>query len=147
MESTLRSPREALQLLLDQAHPGDYICLQAFIPPTQQNAAALHALRQSLRNQTHLATTLGFGPRFLHSTGQLHKGDRGRGLFVQFTYTPSRDADIPLEAGKPQSAMSFGVLQLSQALGDRQALVENDRRVIRFHLDGDIPGAIASLLK
>jgi hypothetical protein len=112
MKSTLSSPRAALQLLLDQAHPGSYICLQAFIPPDPQNAEALQALRLALRNQTRLATTLGFGPRFLHSTGQLHKGDSGRGLFIQLTYTPTRNADIPLEAGKPESLMSFGVLQL-----------------------------------
>jgi len=83
-----------------------------------------------------LATTVGYGPRFLHSTGQLHKGDAGHGLFIQFTADNPRDAPIPDEAGSLASTMTFGVLKAAQAMGDRQALLNAGRRVIRFHLGG-----------
>ncbi|MFN2227879.1 MAG: hypothetical protein ACK2UY_16280, partial [Anaerolineae bacterium] len=86
-----------------------------------------------------LATTVGYGPRFLHSTGQLHKGDGGGGLFVQFTADSPEDVPIPDKAGSGQAGMSFGVLELAQALGDKQALQEAGRRVIRFHLGAEDP--------
>lgn len=86
---------------------------------------------------------MGYGPRFLHSTGQLHKGDAGQGLFIQFTADNVQDADIPDEAGK--SGSSIGVLKAAQALGDRQALLDNGRQVIRFHLGGDAPGQLKQL--
>jgi transaldolase / glucose-6-phosphate isomerase len=124
----------ALQTFLEQGKPGDYISLQAFITPTQETTAALEHLRAKLLERYQLATTSGYGPRFLHSTGQLHKGDGGNGLFIQFTSDPVEEVPIPLEAGKDDSALSFGILALAQALGDRQALIEAGRRVIRFHL-------------
>ena len=83
-------------------------------------------------------------PRFLHSTGQLHKGDGGNGLFIQFTADMPKDLDIPDEAGEEASAMSFGTLKTAQALGDRQALLDNDRHVIRFDLGSDV---VANLQK
>jgi hypothetical protein len=92
-----------------------------------------------------LATTVGYGPRFLHSTGQLHKGDGGNGLFIQLTAGDRRDAPIPDEAGKPDSSVSFGVLKTAQALGDKQALLDAGRRVIRFHLGDDVLGGIGLL--
>jgi hypothetical protein len=88
---------------------------------------------------------VGYGPRFLHSTGQLHKGDAGKGLFIQFTADDPRDAPIPDEAGSPDSTMSFGVLKAAQALGDRQALLDADRRVIRFHLGSNVVGGLMQL--
>ena len=108
--------------------------------PTLEFEAAIQALRLETRDRYKVATTLGFGPRFLHSTGQLHKGDSGNGLFVQFTSQTSQDIDIPDEAGRPDSAMSFGTLKMSQALGDAQALREAGRRVINFPL-GENPEA------
>jgi glucose-6-phosphate isomerase len=135
----------ALRAFLAPARAGDYIALQAFIQPTPEADAALQALRVRLRERYKLATTVGYGPRFLHSTGQLHKGDAGNGLFVQFTADDPRDADIPDEAGKPDSSISFGVLKAAQALGDYQALQKAGRRVIRFHLGADAPGALACL--
>lgn len=125
---------EALQTFLEQSEPGDYISLQAFIPPNQETTAALANLRAELLRRYQLATTCGYGPRFLHSTGQLHKGDDGHGLFIQFTSDPVQDVSIPLEAGKADSDLTFGILVLAQALGDRQALLDAGRRVIRFHL-------------
>jgi transaldolase/glucose-6-phosphate isomerase len=135
---TAKSAVEALKVFLKAAKPGDYVALQAYVQPTPETAAVLQALRLRLRDQLKLATTAGYGPRFLHSTGQLHKGDAGNGLFIQFTSDPLHDAPIPDVAGKPESAMSFGVLKLAQALGDRQALLDNKRRVIRFHLGKEV---------
>ncbi len=114
-----------------------YIALQAYLKPDPGNEAALQALRQDLRNRTRLATTLGYGPRFLHSTGQLHKGDAGKGLFIQFTADAPGDVPIPDTPHAAASSISFGVLQAAQALGDLQALVNAGRRVLRIHLGQD----------
>ncbi len=127
------SLQQALPAFLSQARAGDYITLQAFIEPGEETGRALHDLRLRLRDRYLLATTAGYGPRFLHSTGQLHKGDAGDGLFIQFTEAAQRDVPIPDEAGADASSVSFGVLVLAQAMGDRQALVDAGRRVIHFH--------------
>lgn len=136
---------EALTRFLAQARPGDYIALQAYVQPTEETTAALQALRTHLRNRYRLATTVGYGPRFLHSTGQLHKGDRGNGLFIQFTADDLRDAPIPDQAGSPHSSITFGLLKAAQAEGDRQALLAAGRRVIRFHLGTDILSGLRGL--
>lgn len=131
------SLEEAWQSFLRQAAPGAYISLQAYITPTEECDASLISLASALRKASGLAVTTGYGPRFLHSTGQLHKGDAGCGLFVQLTSDNRRDADIPDEAGQEASSISFGVLKNAQALGDRQALLDAGRPVIRFHLGED----------
>lgn len=136
------SLEEALESFLAQVRPGDYISLQAYLPPSDETTGVLQDLRARLRDRLKVATTLGYGPRFLHSTGQLHKGDAGNGLFVQFTAGNARDADIPDEAGAPESSLSFGVLEEAQALGDRQALLDAGRRVIRVHLGEDVAGGL-----
>jgi transaldolase/glucose-6-phosphate isomerase len=136
------TPESALQSFLSQAQPGAYIALQAFVQPTQETDAALLRLRTSLRNETEMAVTTGYGPRFLHSTGQLHKGDAGRGLFIQFTSDSAQDVPIPDDAGASKSSINFGVLEMSAALGDNQALLDADRKVIRFHLGTDILGGL-----
>ena len=94
-----------------------------------------------------MATTVGYGPRFLHSTGQLHKGDKGHGLFVQITADMPEDAPIPDQAGQDASFISFGVLKTAQAFGDHQALVNAGRHVIRFHLEKDVAGGIDKLIR
>jgi glucose-6-phosphate isomerase len=134
---------EELLGFLSNAKAGDYIAIQAYLQPTHQVRNALNNIRIELRNQFKLATTLGFGPRFLHSTGQLHKGDSGNGLFIQFTSDPQYDVPIPDAAGQFESAMTFGTLILAQALGDQQALQQADRRVLHFHLS---PDPVADLL-
>ena len=134
-----------LHEFLGQCKPGDYIALQAYLPPTPENESALQALRLKLRDRYKLATTLGFGPRFLHSTGQLHKGDSGNGLFIQFISDPIEDADIPEEAGNPESSITFGTLIAAQALGDGQALLNEGRRFIRFQLGRDIISNLTKL--
>jgi transaldolase/glucose-6-phosphate isomerase len=135
------------------AQPGDpeggagrsYVTLQAYVQPTPRTDEALAALRLRLRDRTQLATTAGYGPRFLHSTGQLHKGDAGRGLFIQLTADDTRDVPIPNKAGEPDSSITFGVLKMAQALGDRRALLDAGRRVIRFHLGEDVVGGLKRL--
>jgi len=122
-----------------------YVALQAYVQPTEETSAALQALRKQLRDRFKLATTVGYGPRFLHSTGQLHKGDAGHGLFVQLTADAPHDVPIPDEAGATDSSITFGVLKMAQALGDRQALLKAGRRVIHFHLEGG--DGIATVLK
>lgn len=124
---------------------GEYIALQAHLPPTPATTAALQDVRRQILVRTGLATTLGFGPRFLHSTGQLHKGDAGRGLFIQLTADAAEDAPIPDEAGASASSITFGVLAQAQALGDRQALVDRGRAVLRIHLGADIAAGLAQL--
>ena len=106
----------------------------------------MQQFRIRLRDRLKLATTVGYGPRFLHSTGQLHKGDAGNGLFIQFTADDRQDASIPDEAGLPGSSITFGVLKAAQALGDRQALLDAGRRVIRFHLGADVVGGLKQLM-
>ena len=135
-----------LQQFLDQAHVGDYIALQAYIQPTSAADSALQELRLQLREKSGLAVTIGYGPRFLHSTGQLHKGDRGNGLFVQFTADMPEDIPIPDEAGKPESGMTFGILKTSQVLGDGAALRQEKRRVIHFHLGNNPAQGIRALI-
>jgi transaldolase/glucose-6-phosphate isomerase len=119
---------------LDQATPGAYIAIQAYVNPGAAMDLALLELRCNLREYSHLATTVGYGPRFLHSTGQLHKGDAGKGMFVQLTSRIVEDVNIPDKAGKPGSSISFGTLKTAQVLGDQQALLKAGRKVIHFDL-------------
>jgi transaldolase/glucose-6-phosphate isomerase len=136
-------PSQALRRFFSAVRPGSYIALMAYLPEEPAIQTALQALRIKLRDAHRTATTLGFGPRFLHSTGQYHKGGPANGLFVQFTADPGVEAPIP---GKPYG---FGVLWQAQALGDLQALRQHGRPVIRVHLTGDILDGlnhVASLL-
>ena len=134
-----------LRDFLAQAVPGDYVALQAYVQPTMPTNRALARLRRHVRDRTRLATTVGYGPRFLHSTGQLHKGDAGNGLFIQLTAGDAQDVPIPDIAGETGSSISFGVLKAAQALGDYRALLDAGRRVIRFDLGEDVLGGLATL--
>ncbi len=134
-----------LQSFLETADAGDYVSIQAYIKPSDEADAALDALRRAIGENTGLPVTVGYGPRFLHSTGQLHKGDAGNGLFIQLTADMPEDVDIPDEAGQAHASMSFGVLKTAQALGDAAALRQAGRRIIVFDLGADISGGIAAL--
>ena len=140
-----QGPGDALNAFLDHARPGSYVALQAYLEPRPGTDEALANLRCRLRDRRHLVTTAGYGPRYLHSTGQLHKGDAGRGLFIQFTTDDRRDVPIPDEMGPSGSSVTFGVLKAAQAMGDREALVRAGRPVLRFHLGGDVAGALKTL--
>ena len=142
---TSGTPGAALGEFLRRAGPGAYAAIQAYLRPCSETNEALARLRLRLRERFHIAVTAGYGPRFLHSTGQLHKGDAGRGLFIQLTADDPRDAKIPDELGRPASALSFGVLKAAQAVGDRQALTDAGRRVIRLHLHDDVSGGLDRL--
>jgi hypothetical protein len=139
------TPGAALIAFLEQAGPGAYAAIQAYLRPCPETGAALEAFRLRIRERFGIAVTVGYGPRFLHSTGQLHKGDAGRGLFIQLTADDPRDAPIPDEIGLPDAALTFGVLKAAQVFGDRQALTDAGRRAIRFHLHGDPVGGIRRL--
>jgi transaldolase/glucose-6-phosphate isomerase len=119
---------EALADFLAKAKPGDYVAIQAYLDPDANTERALDELRRTILEKTRLATTLGFGPRFLHSTGQYHKGGPNEGLFLQFVDDPA--ADLPV----PETDFSFGNLIRAQAAGDAQALRKNARRVLRIKL-------------
>jgi transaldolase / glucose-6-phosphate isomerase len=133
------SLEEAVRLFLELGRAGDYVALNAYLPRDEQNEILLRDLRIAIRKQTHLATTVGFGPRFLHSTGQMHKGGPNTGLFLQLTADPEKDVEIPEEG------IRFGVLQRAQAIGDYEALLARSRRVLRVHLSH--PGMLADLVK
>ena len=137
---------EAVAKFLAHAGPSDYVALQAYVHPTRRTARALRELRVAIRDRLGVATTSAYGPRFLHSTGQLHKGDGGNGLFIQITSDALEDMAIPDATRSESSSMSFQVLKMAQALGDAQALRNAGRRVIHFHLGDDVPGGIKRLL-
>lgn len=123
--------REALADFLDPAGPGSYIAIQAFLDPSPENRERLAKLRRSLIESRGIPVTAGFGPRYLHSTGQLHKGDAGRGLFVQLGERPIRDVAIPSVPGSPAPAPSFGALIAAQGRADAAALRERGRKVLK----------------
>jgi len=130
---------QALEEFFQAARPGDYVALMAYVTPTKANHEALQRFRRILGEIAGRATTLGYGPRFLHSTGQLHKGGAANGLFLQFTSEDGEDADIP------GAAYGFSILKRAQALGDFQALREHGRRVLRLHLSKNVARDLASL--
>lgn len=130
-----------LKSFLQSARPGDYVALLIYAQRTPGRDALLARMRAALRDRFHVATTSGYGPRFLHSTGQLHKGGANNGLFIQVTADPAQDVPIPGEK------YTFGVLIAAQALGDIQALQARGRRVIRLHIPGDVDEGLARLAR
>ena len=117
--------------LLEGSGGGDYLAIMAYLPDSPGTRTELDRLRERVLRKYRIATTFGYGPRFLHSTGQLHKGGPASGIFLQLTQQRSHDLPIP---GWP---FSFGVLADAQALGDLQALQALGRRAVSFRLDGD----------
>jgi hypothetical protein len=120
-------PRRVSELV-DSIRPGDYFAITAYLPPTQENEDRLAPIRMPVRDAKRVATTAGFGPRFLHSTGQLHKGGPDTGVFLQVTAAPSADLPIP---GRP---WGFERVIAAQAAGDLAALSARGRRVLSAHL-------------
>ncbi len=117
-----------IRQLLASSQAGDYFALLAYLPQDRDTEALLQRVRARVRDSLGIATTLGFGPRFLHSTGQLHKGGPASGLYLQITAEPRKDLPIP---GWDET---FGMLIAAQALGDLQSLQRRQRRAIRLHL-------------
>lgn len=128
----------AIQALLAQVRTGDYVALLAYIAPDAEHDEALNAIRLAIRDKYRVATTLGYGPRYLHSTGQLHKGGPNSGVFLELVGDDPNDLPIPGEK------FSFGVLKQAQALGDFQALRNHGRRVLRIQLR-DVPQGLVKI--
>ncbi|HUV04307.1 MAG TPA: hypothetical protein VMX94_04295 [Armatimonadota bacterium] len=129
-----------LTAYLDLFQPGNYFALMSFTQRTPAVDCALQCMRGCLRDAFNAATTLGYGPRFLHSTGQLHKGGPNSGIFIQFT------ADDPEDVPIPGETYGFSTLKQAQALGDAIALRDKGRPLIRLHLGGDVQGGLNKLL-
>jgi glucose-6-phosphate isomerase len=125
-----RTLAEALRGHLGGVAPGDYVAFTAYLQAAPQHAETLAAMRVAVRNGLRVATTLGYGPRFLHSTGQLHKGGPETGVFLQLT------ADDPVDVPIPGEPHTFGVMKAAQALGDLQSLQRRERRAVRLHIAG-----------
>ncbi|MCZ6745224.1 MAG: hypothetical protein O7D31_11195, partial [Alphaproteobacteria bacterium] len=132
---------QALSAWIGGARPGDYVALQAYLAPTEETTKALTDIRLALRDRFALAVTLGFGPRFLHSTGQLHKGGPDNGLFLQLVDEPDDDIAIP------ETNYGFAALIGAQALGDLGAIEQRGRRVLRVDLGTDTASGLAALAK
>jgi transaldolase / glucose-6-phosphate isomerase len=138
----VKNLRDALRSFTQQAHKGDYLATMAYLEQTPANNAALKAMRVAARDALQIATTVGYGPRFLHSTGQLHKGGANTVLGLQITADDRVDAPVP---GEPYS---FGTLKRAQAIGDWQALQSHGRRALHVHLKRGVKlSALAAEMK
>jgi len=129
----------ALTALFAKAEPGEYLAIQAFVKPDPAVWHALQGMRLQLRDRLHIATTLGYGPRYLHSTGQLHKGGPGRGLFLQVIGHDPHDVAVPGQT------YSFGVLKRAQARGDLAALRSRGKPALRVCLGDDVGAGLERL--
>ena len=132
------APPEKMGELLDQLQPGDYFATLAFIDMTPEAIKKLDAMRAVVRDRRRVATTVGFGPRYLHSTGQVHKGGPNSGAFLVITCKDPEDVAVPGQK------YSFGTIKLAQALGDLEVLASRGRRVLRVHLD-DVSSGLTAL--
>jgi transaldolase / glucose-6-phosphate isomerase len=130
--------RSAVAAIVDEVASGDYAAFNAYVPMNDANEAVLRRIRTTMRDARKIATTVGFGPRFLHSTGQLHKGGSNEGVFFQITYDAPFDLQIPGMVG-------FRTLQRAQALGDFESLDKRNRRGIRIHFPGDAHRGLEAL--
>jgi len=139
------SLKEVLEQFLEFVEPGGYISIHAYLPTKPLIEKELISLVSLLRDRTKKAVTFGYGPRFLHSTGQLHKGDGGKGLFLQLVSEPSIDIPVPEEAGTEAFSFTFGTLKKAQASGDREALKRGGRKVISLFFSGNSEEKIRTL--
>jgi transaldolase / glucose-6-phosphate isomerase len=128
-----------LKAHLARIRAGDYFALLAYIQMNDAHQRALQAMRHAVRDKKHVATCLGFGPRFLHSTGQAYKGGPNSGVFLQIT------CDDAVELPVPGQKYTFGVVKAAQARGDFQVLAERGRRALRVHLPSDLASGIEKL--
>jgi hypothetical protein len=128
-----------LKAHLDQIHAGDYFAALAFLPMFPGHEAAIQGFRHKVRDQKHIATCLGFGPRFLHSTGQDYKGGPNTGVFLQITADHAVDVEIPGQK------YSFGIVIDAQAAGDLAVLESRGRRALRVHLGADVAAGLKLL--
>ena len=130
---------QELARLVGQVGDGDYFAITAYVQPANETDAAFEDMRAAVRDATRAATTLGYGPRFLHSTGQLHKGGPPAGVFLQVTATDAADLAVP---GKP---FTFGQLKRAQSIGDFESLLDHGRPALRVHLGTDVTAGVEAL--
>ncbi len=130
-----------LAAFINSTMAGDYFALQVYLPMSPEVTRSMDELRRRLRHTTRRAVTLGYGPRFLHSTGQFHKGGPNNGNFIQITCDDTEDLDIPGER------FTFGALKTAQAAGDLEALRHKERRAVRLHISGDIMKGLDIMMK
>jgi transaldolase/glucose-6-phosphate isomerase len=130
---------DAVGSLLAQVKPGDYLALTEYFGQTKKRDELIAQIRETIAQELHVATTTGYGPRFLHSTGQLHKGGPASGVFLQLTGGPAGDVPIPNEP------FGFGVLVRAQAIGDFESLLKHDRRAISVSLGSDVDAGLEQL--
>ncbi|GAB4241870.1 MAG: hypothetical protein OHK005_05330 [Candidatus Methylacidiphilales bacterium] len=131
---------DLIKALLNQINPGDYFALLAYVAMTDAHRDILQDIRHHVRDQKTIATCLGFGPRFLHSTGQAYKGGPNTGVFLQITCDDA--VDLPV----PSQSYTFGVVKAAQARGDFEVLAERGRRALRVHLPVDVSNGLSTLL-
>lgn len=134
-----KNTKNLLKTLLSPQNPQDYVALLAYLPPLPEVEETLQRLRHFILEEYSVATTLGYGPRYLHSTGQLHKGGPDKGIFLMIT------TDHPFDLTIPGQFYSFGVLEDAQALGDYEALQRHGRRVLRIHLPQPLQRSLEKL--
>jgi hypothetical protein len=135
-----KSVNDVLNKFLKLANPSDYISFLAYFLQTQERDKYLQIIRNNLSKKTKAATTVGYGPRYLHSTGQLHKGGANKGLYILLT------AETNLQIPIPDSGYDFATLHQAQALGDFRALNNKNRRVVRIHIHGDLEKGLKALI-
>ena len=129
-----------LKAHLDRIQPGDYFAVLGYIQMNQEHEARLQEIRHAVRDAKQVATCLGFGPRFLHSTGQAYKGGPNSGVFLQITCDDAHDLQVP------GAKYTFGVVKAAQARGDFQVLSDRGRRALRVHLSGDVEVGLSAML-
>ena len=128
-----------LRAHMSRLKAGDYFAVLGYIERNEQNRTELQTIREAVRDKKHVATCLGFGPRFLHSTGQAYKGGPNSGVFLQITCDDA--ADLPV----PGKKYTFGIVKAAQARGDFNVLTERGRRALRVHLTGDLTAGLKTL--
>jgi transaldolase/glucose-6-phosphate isomerase len=130
-----------LQTHLSRLRPGDYFAVLGYIPMNPANEKTLQGIRHVVRDTKKVATVLGFGPRFLHSTGQAYKGGPNSGVFLQITCEDAKDLAVPGQK------YTFGIVKAAQARGDFAVLADRGRRALRMHLGKNLKGDLAKLAK
>ena len=145
---------ERLHKIMEDRREGDYFAFQCFIKESDETTRLLAKLSSKIRELTKCPVTIGYGPRYLHSTGQLHKGDRGNGIFIQFKSIKHTDMFIPelentqvkVENKNDVQSITFGQLISAQAMGDEMALREEKRRAMIINLGEDIAFGLEELI-
>ena len=130
---------KVLRAHLQRLSAGDYLALLAYVQMKEENEERLESIRLAVRDSRRVATCVGFGPRFLHSTGQAYKGGPNTGVFLQIT------ADDAVDLPVPGQKYTFGVVKAAQARGDFQVLADRKRRALRIHLPADVAGGLRKL--